>query len=179
MHDPFLLLNLPRGFDLDDCVLRGALIKASLDWHPDRFALASEQERQRAEAKMAELNEAYAQLRDPLQRAEILLSLAGFPLGEGSDHTSSPEFLMEMMEWKEKAAEHEKGDNPEQLHVFCQQLQQEIDQRVEKLRDGFRAWQKADYCPGTVAPLRALLTEAIYLQRTLDSLQEATQHHHD
>ena len=177
MHDPFLLLNLPRGFDLDDCVLRGALIKASLRWHPDRFALASAQERQRAEAKMAELNEAYAQLRDPLRRAEILLSLAGFPLGEGSDHTSSPEFLLEMMEWKEQAAAVEKGCDPEQQQLFCQQLQQEIDQRVEKLRQGFRAWQDANYCPGTVAPLRTLLTEAKYLQRTLDSLQEASRQH--
>ena len=80
MLDPFLLLNLPRGFDLDDCVLRGALIKASLRWHPDRFALAPEEERQEAELHMAELNQAYSMLVDPLQRAETLLALAGFPL---------------------------------------------------------------------------------------------------
>jgi len=84
-----------------------------------------------------------------------------------------------MMEWKEQAAALEKGNHPEQVQAFCQQLQQEIDQRVEKLRQGFRAWKEADYCPGTVTPLRALLTEAIYLQRTLDRLQELTRQHHD
>ena len=171
MLDPFQLLNLPRGFDLDDCVLRGALIKASLQWHPDRFALASEEELEKAEDHMADLNEAFAKLSHPLKRAETLLALSGFALGDGTDQTSSPAFLMEMMELKEEAEAVLKSDNVNRIGQMRRRIQEDIDQRVERLKASFRAWKDADYCPGTLTPLRALLTEAVYLQRTLDGLR--------
>lgn len=171
MLDPFQLLNLPRGFDLDDCVLRGALIKASLQWHPDRFALESAGEREKAEDHMADLNEAFVMLSHPLQRAETLLALAGFALGDGTDQTSSPMFLMEMMELKEEADAVQKSEDIDRIGQMRARIQADIDQRVEQLKESFRAWKEADYCPGTLTPLRALLTEAVYLQRTLDGLQ--------
>lgn len=176
MLDPFLLLNLPRGFDLDDCVLRGALIKASLQWHPDRFALAPAEERLQAEEHMAELNQAFEMLSDPLRRAETLLSLSGFPLGEGTDGTSSPEFLMEMMELKEEADEARKAGESTRLSALRDCVAAEIQQRIAELTTAFRAWKEADFCPGTLTPLRAALTEATYLQRTLDSLQPRPQY---
>lgn len=174
MLDPFQLLNLPRGFELDDCVLRGALIKASLLWHPDRFALGSKEEREKAEDHMADLNHAFTMLSHPLQRAETLLALSGFALGEGTDQTSSPTFLMEMMELKEDADDVLKSEDADRIGQMRRRIQEDIDQRVEQLKNSFRAWKAADYCPGTLTPLRALLTEAVYLQRTLDGLQVTT-----
>ncbi|MDA0667059.1 MAG: Fe-S protein assembly co-chaperone HscB [Planctomycetota bacterium] len=174
MLDPFQLLNLPRGFDLDDCVLRGALIKASLQWHPDRFALGTEEQRDKAEDHMADLNEAFAMLSSPLQRAETLLALSGFALNEGTDQTSSAAFLMRMMELKEEADDALKSDDVVRIGEMRRRIQEDIAHRVEQLRDSFRAWKAADYCPGTLTPLRALLTEAVYLQRTLDGLQITT-----
>jgi len=169
--DPFQLLNLPRGFDLDDCVLRGALIKASLQWHPDRFAMASVEERDKAEAHMADLNQAFAMLSHPLRRAETLLALSGFALGEGTDQTSSPAFLMQMMELKEEADMVQQSQDPDRIGKMRARIQADIDQRVDGLKSSFRAWKEADFCPGTLTPLRAQLTEAIYLQRTLDGLR--------
>lgn len=174
MLDPFQILNLPRGFDLDDCVLRGALIKASLKWHPDRFALGSPEEREKAEDVMADLNEAFVMLSHPLKRAETLLALSGFALGDGTDQTSSPMFLMEMMELKEEADTVQKSEDIDRIGQMRARIQVDIDQRVEQLKKSFRAWKEADYCPGTLTPLRALLTEAVYLQRTLDGLQAST-----
>lgn len=176
MLDPFLILNLPRGFDLDDCVLRGALIKASLQWHPDRFALAPAEERLEAEEHMAELNEAFELLSDPLRRAETLLALSGFPLGEGTDGTSSPAFLMEMMELKEQADDVLKAGDPADVLSLRERVAAEIQERIAGLTSAFRAWKEADFCPGTLTPLRAALTEATYLQRTLDSLQPRPQY---
>lgn len=170
MLDPYLILNLPRSFDLDDCVLRGALIKASLQWHPDRFALASEEERLEAERHMAELNEAHAKLADPLERAETLLALSGFPMGEGTDQTSSPEFLMEMMELKEEAETAVRSGDPERVAKLRVRVEEDLKQRIVGLTAAFRSWQEADFCPGTLTPLRALLTEAVYLKRTLEGL---------
>lgn len=175
MLDPYLILKLPRGFDLDDCVLRGALIKASLQWHPDRFALASEEERLEAEAHMAELNEAHAMLADPLQRAETLLALSGFPMGDGTDQTSSPEFLMEMMELKEDAENALQSQDAMRIAKVRDHVQEDLKQRIAGLTAAFRSWQEADFCPGTLTPLRALLTEAVYLKRTLDGLQPTPQ----
>jgi len=171
MLDPFQLLNLPRGFDLDDCVLRGALIKASLRWHPDRFALATEAEREKAEQHMADLNQAFTMLSHPLQRAETLLALSGFALGEGTDQTSSPTFLMQMMELKEEADAVQQSQDPDRIGQMRARIQTDIDARVHSLKNSFRAWKEADFCPGTLTPLRAQLTEAIYLQRTLDGLR--------
>ncbi|MGB0952376.1 MAG: Fe-S protein assembly co-chaperone HscB [Planctomycetota bacterium] len=175
MLDPYLILKLPRGFDLDDCVLRGALIKASLQWHPDRFALASEEERLEAEVHMAELNEAHAMLADPLQRAETLLALSGFPMGDGTDQTSSPEFLMEMMELKEDAENALQSQDSMRIAKLRDRIQEDLQQRIVGLTAAFRSWQEADFCPGPLTPLRALLTEAVYLKRTLDGLQPTPQ----
>ncbi len=95
---PFELLDLEFGFALNPKTLEQNLFQASLKWHPDRFALASPEERLLAEDQMAAINEAHDLLIDPLSRAEFLL--ATFPEDpDGQEQRNSdPEFLMEMME---------------------------------------------------------------------------------
>ncbi len=49
----------------------------SRQWHPDRFARAGAEEQQEALDATALLNDAYRTLRDPVPRAEYLLSSKG------------------------------------------------------------------------------------------------------
>jgi molecular chaperone HscB len=52
-----------------------------------------------------EVNDAFRRLKDPVRRAEALLTLLGIPFGQGSEPPPDPEFLMEVMERREALTE--------------------------------------------------------------------------
>jgi molecular chaperone HscB len=176
MLDPFTLLELPHTFDLEACVLRGALLKGSMQWHPDRFALATEIERAEAEDRMASLNRAHEKLSDPLHRAESLLALHGHALGNGTDQTSSPMFLMEMMEIKEEAEAALSSGNNERLTKITASLKGNEQQRIQAITLAFRDWEAADRPDHQLDGLRGLVTEAVYVRRTLDGIRPVPTH---
>lgn len=176
MLDPFSLLELPHTFDLEACVLRGALLKGSMQWHPDRFALANEIERAEAEDRMAALNQAHEKLSDPLQRAEALLTLHGQALGNGTDQTSSPMFLMEMMEIKEEADAALASGNDERLAKITASLKDNEQQRIRAISLAFRDWETAGRPDDQLDSLRGLVTEAVYVRRTLDGIRPVPTH---
>ena len=64
-------------FKLDLAALEHEFHRLSRKLHPDRFARASENEREWSLADTALLNDAYRTLKDPLHRTEYLLKLAG------------------------------------------------------------------------------------------------------
>ncbi len=103
--DPFALLGLPRGMDVDPHALDDAYRQLQAQVHPDRFADKSEAERRVAMQWAAAANEAYRTLKKPLPRAKHLIESAGVGLGE-QDNTAMPaDFLMQQMEWREQVAE--------------------------------------------------------------------------
>ncbi len=175
--DPFALLGLPRSFRLDEQALHRKHLELSLRWHPDRYVLRPEPERLQAEDEMARLNEAYERLRDPVQRAEQLLALRGAPAAEGTDATSSPTFLMEMMELKEEAAEAAAERDRARLQELLCALNVKLDEEVERLGAALDilpaepATAASD--PAPVQAARARLTEIAYLRKTRDQLERA------
>ena len=173
MQDPFTLLELPHTFDLEACVLRGALLKGSLRWHPDRFALASAVEREVAEDHMAALNQAHEKLSDPLHRAESLLALHGHALGNGTDQTSSPMFLMEMMEMKEEAEAALASGDVARLEKIRLALRANEHQRIHAITLAFRDWETAGRPDAQLDQLRGLVTEAVYVRRTIEGMRPA------
>lgn len=64
--DPYEVLGLHRGGDLDAATLKRAYRKAALRWHPDKV---SEAEKELAEKRFIEIAWAYDVLSDPAQRA--------------------------------------------------------------------------------------------------------------
>jgi molecular chaperone HscB len=79
--DHFQVLGLPRRFalDLDEAERRYKELTRVL--HPDRYARADARARRASLARSVQLNEAWRTLRDPVRRAEYLLSLAGVEVG--------------------------------------------------------------------------------------------------
>jgi molecular chaperone HscB len=85
--------------------------------HPDRFARADERARRASLQRSMQLNQAWRTLKDPVRRAEYLLSLAGVEVGseEGTSRRQAdgrkvrlpvaPALLMEVMELREGLAE--------------------------------------------------------------------------
>ncbi len=101
----FDLLNIPPEFELDIAALEVAYFKAQRQFHPDRFVGKPAAEKLAAMQKSMDINQAYETLKNPLKRAEYLLSLQGIMVGTNSDTVKpSAEILMEVMELRENEA---------------------------------------------------------------------------
>jgi molecular chaperone HscB len=98
--DPFATLGIARRYDLDLTVLEKSYRQLSRAFHPDRHASTTPGEKREALARAVAVNEAWRIVRDPIQRAEALLSLGGASLGDERE-SMDLEFLEEMLEQRE------------------------------------------------------------------------------
>jgi molecular chaperone HscB len=114
--DHFRVFGIARGYAVDVADLERRYKEMTKVLHPDRYARADERARRASLKRSIQLNEAWRTLRDPVRRAEYLLSLAGWEVG-GEGGTSkpvdgrrvklpvAPALLMEVMELREGLAE--------------------------------------------------------------------------
>lgn len=168
--DPFRMLDLPRRFSLTEAELSAALRKASMAWHPDRFAMASSAERDQAEQRMAELNHAYEQLADPLAR---IAQLFGFG---AEQYSASPAFLMEMMELREDLAAAESAGQADQVSTLLAQLEGAYQTRLKQLGHAAEQASQDAKESAQLASLGVLFTEATYLRRNREELARQSRH---
>ena len=155
--DAFALLDLEPGYALDAAALRGALLRESARWHPDRHALASAAEQAAAETRMTALNHAYLTLSDPLSRAGLLLARAGIDV---HGRETCPLFLMDVMEMREAVDD---GD-PRAIDRLAAREQRSF----AALEEAFRDWEAAGMDAARAANAATALTEATYLHRVLE-----------
>lgn len=119
----FEVLGVRAAFDVDLAALERRYKELSRQWHPDRFTRADAEDRRAALGRSVQLNQAWKTLRDPVTRAEYLLSLGGVEVGseEGTQRRIADgskqklpvpqELLMEVMELREALLEaHTAGD---------------------------------------------------------------------
>ena len=86
--DYFAFFGLPRRFQLDTAALEKQFYRLSRKFHPDLYARASADEQRWSLEKSSVLNDAWRTLRDPLERTEYMLGLAGIRLEEQSRDAS-------------------------------------------------------------------------------------------
>ena len=101
--DPFALLGIAPGYDIDTAALERAFFERSKAAHPDRVAGAPAAERVAQLSRSRALNDAYQLLKKPVSRAEYLLARAGVAIGD--NERLEPAFLMEILELREELAE--------------------------------------------------------------------------
>ena len=101
----FQLFGLPARYRVDPDALDAAYRKLQSEVHPDRFAGASDADKRLALQASARVNEAYRVLRDPVQRAQYLLSLNGVDAVGETDTQLPFEFLERQLERREEASE--------------------------------------------------------------------------
>jgi molecular chaperone HscB len=99
--DHFARLGLPAALDLEPATLDRAYFALQRQWHPDRFANRSAEERARASTEAAALNDAYRTLKDPLSRAVYFAVMKGVELPGDGKTIDDPDLLMEAMEARE------------------------------------------------------------------------------
>ncbi|KXL47196.1 hypothetical protein M433DRAFT_62566 [Acidomyces richmondensis BFW] len=111
--------------------LRKEFVQAQSKAHPD---LAPGDQKHRAEALSARINEAYRVLQDPLKRAQHLLSMEGINVEDESAKLSGGELLTEVMEAREAV---EEAEDEEELAALRDQNNKRIADSVRVLEDAF------------------------------------------
>jgi len=106
----FEFFGIDRKLLLDPDVLQKRFYELSRNWHPDRFSRKSADEQAQALEATAVLNDGYRTLRDPVKRAEYLLTEEGFPIGEQRSKHVPPELLEEVFELNMALEELKGGD---------------------------------------------------------------------
>ncbi len=130
--------GIDRKLTLDTDALQKRFYELSRTWHPDRFSRKSAQEQEQALEATSILNDGYRTLRDPVKRAEYLLTEEGFPIGEQRSKDVPPELLEEVFELNMMLEELKSGDESarpqlELAKVNFVDLLSRVDVDLEKL----------------------------------------------
>ncbi len=154
--DFFSVFGLKPCLNLDLMGLEHEFHRLSRRLHPDRFARASESERQWSLADTALLNDAYRTLRDPIHRTEYLLKLHGAEIGEEhsgkdrKDPSRVPADLLEEvfelnMQLEEMRAARKMGEDDPALLASLEQAKAKFDGLLDEVDESLRAqWRKWD-----------------------------------
>ncbi|WP_221076646.1 co-chaperone HscB [Agarivorans aestuarii] len=122
----FELFSLLPSYQLDLAGLADSYRELQQQYHPDKFAAESSQRQAQVMQKAAQINDAYQTLKDPLSRAQYLLSLQGLELGGEQQTINDVAFLMSQMELREQLAEIEQAADPEEaIDDFSKLLKQQ------------------------------------------------------
>lgn len=168
MTDYFTLLGVPRQLNLPLPDLQARFYDLSRELHPDRFVRKPEAERQQALQTSSQLNDAYRTLKDPLKRAEYLLKLEGYDIGEQGSKNVPPELLEEVFELNMALEELRGGDESARPQLetarknFAAMLS-DVDAQLERLfaeYDGSGDREK-------LSQIRALLNRRRYINNLL------------
>jgi molecular chaperone HscB len=160
--DPFATLGIVRTFDVDLHAAEKAHRELSRALHPDRHLGASPSERRRALAMAVEVNEAWRRVRDPIGRAEALLSLAGVPIGEDREPKVDPLFLMDMLERREALAAARDARDVDGVRKLSEEVKARMVEAEGRLSSGFAR--------GEAASLVGKLGELRFYRRFLDEV---------
>lgn len=169
--DPFALLGVAPVFDLAADALRRNWLLRARQVHPDRAR--SDDERARALRLAARLNDAYAALRDPLTRADRLLTRAG-GASASDERGIDAGLLADSLDLREAISEaHSPGD----AVALRAGLAARLAEALARVADGARALPGD---PEQRVALRRALNGATLLQRLLaqiDGAQESDVRH--
>lgn len=106
----FAMFGVPERLDLDTAQLQARFYERSRQLHPDRFARADVQTRNDSMRASSLLNDGYRTLKDPLRRAEYVLSRYGFDIGQQRSNNVPAELLEEVFELNMALDELRSGD---------------------------------------------------------------------
>ncbi|WP_333854954.1 MULTISPECIES: co-chaperone HscB [unclassified Leclercia] len=133
--DYFTLFGLPAGYEIDTQALAARFQDLQRQYHPDKFASGTQAEQLAAVQHSATINQAWQTLRNPLSRAEYLLSRHGFDLSSEQHTVRDTAFLMEQLELREELDEIEQAKDEARLERFIQRVKGMFDTRHQQMVD--------------------------------------------
>jgi molecular chaperone HscB len=171
--DYYELLGVPRSLHLSLDSLQKRYYELSRQLHPDRFMQKPEAERQRALDKSSALNDAYRTLKEPIKRAQYLLALEGFDVGEQRSKDVPPELLEEVFELNMALEELRGGDDSarpqiEQAEKNFTSMLAETDRQLETLFGEYDAAPSRDL----LVQIRNVLNRRKYIQNLVSEVEK-------
>ncbi|NAW70674.1 co-chaperone HscB [Vibrio sp. V27_P1S3P104] len=141
----FELFGLPTQYQLDGSLLSSQFRELQKRFHPDNFATASERDRLMAVQKATEINDAYQVLKNPIARAEYLLTQYDITLAGEQQTLQDAHFLMEQMELREELELLAQAPNEDALWAFETQVTQSYQAHLQQveLELNSEQWQQA------------------------------------
>lgn len=167
MTSPFELLGVPLLFALDERELEKRHRDLSRALHPDRYAGRPSSERREALSRAISVNEAFRKLRDPLSRAEALLSQLGREVSEANLPKPEPALLMRVMEQREELVAARRSGDRARVERLALRAASAAEEATERLADAF----SEDPIP--VEEVVKVLGELRYLQRLKEEASAA------
>jgi molecular chaperone HscB len=129
----FELFGLPERFRFDPALLDQAYHALQSEVHPDRFAHAGEAEQRLALQSSARVNEAYRALRDPVARAQYLLSLRGIDAFAETDTALPYDFLERQLERREAASEALAARDASRIRAIAAEVRADAERLEQRL----------------------------------------------
>ncbi len=171
--------ELDRKLRIDLDLLQKRFYELSRRWHPDRFTRKSAQEQAEALEATAVLNDGYRTLRDPVKRAEYLLTEEGFPIGEQRSKDVPPELLEEVFELNMMLEELKGGDDSArpQLEAAKQnfvELRANVDRDLENLFAKYDAAEpSSETANQALHEIRGVLNRRRYVENLIRDVDRA------
>jgi molecular chaperone HscB len=171
--DYYRFLGMPRRLRVDAAQLEATFYQLSRLLHPDRYLRRTPRERQYSLEATAILNDAYRILRDPVKRAEYVLSQEGFNIGEQRGKDVPPELLEEVFELNEALEELRGGDESarpelEKARERFLGMRQEADRELDRLYAEFDQTGSRE----TLARIRAVLNRRRYISNLVGEVEK-------
>jgi molecular chaperone HscB len=171
--------GIDRKLRVDTDALQKRFYELSRQWHPDRFSRKSADEQAQALEATAILNDGYRTLRDPVKRAEYLLTEEGFPIGEQRSKDVPPELLEEVFELNMTLEELKGGDEDarpqlEQAREHFLQLRGEVDRELENLFAKYDAAEpESESARQALHEVRGVLNRRRYIENLIRDVERA------
>ena len=171
--------GIDRKLVLDTAALQSRFYELSRNWHPDRFSRKSTSEQAQALEATAILNDGYRTLRDPVKRAEYLLTEEGFPIGEQRSKDVPPELLEEVFELNMALEELRGGDNSarpqlESAKANFLKLRADVDGELEILFSKYDASDaQSETAKQALHDIRGVLNRRRYIENLIRDVEKA------
>jgi molecular chaperone HscB len=165
--------GLDKKLVIDNENLQKRFYDLSRQWHPDRFGRKSREEQAQALEATSVLNDGYRTLRDPVRRAEYLLTEEGFPIGEQRSKDVPPELLEEVFELNMALEELKSGDEDarpqlETARVNFVRLRTDIDRELEDLFARYDAAEpQSESARQALHEIRGVLNRRRYIENLI------------
>lgn len=169
MSDYFSLLGLEAAFELDAAKLATNYRQAARAVHPDRFVSADAVAQRQAVEQAAELNQAYATLKNTTSRALYLLNQQAELAEEAT--VQDPEFLFQQMEWREELEDLGQSEDFAAIDKFRSRLKaarQQIDTDFTQVWSDTKQRSQAERLVRRMQFLDKVLYELEQLEERLD-----------
>jgi molecular chaperone HscB len=167
------LLGLPRSLNLSLDELQKRYYELSRQLHPDRFMQKPEAEQQRALDLSSALNDAYRTLKDRVKRAQYMLSLEGFDIGEQRSKDVPPELLEEVFELNMALEEMRSGDDSARPQLEAAEktftgMLAGVDEQLEALFEKYDQSRNRD----VLTEIRGVLNRRKYILNLVGEVQK-------